>query len=112
MEGDIAKLGREDVTRGMLREKRLQIKKDVKTVFCFEFLYQKYKCIMLLLVTIILCLEIVKATLPYASIEDQRVILNGFIKAEKNLENVKAILPLLSIVRRWYNPYTYGDVYR
>ena len=70
------------ITSGMLRE-RLRINKDVKTVFCFEFIHQKFKCIVLVLLIIILCLEIVKAALPSMSVDDQKYISNGMVKAAK-----------------------------
>ena len=70
------------ITSGMLRE-RLRINKDVKTVFCFEFIHQKFKCIVLVLLIIILCLEIFKAALPSMSVDDQKYISNGMVKAAK-----------------------------
>ena len=70
------------ITSGMLRE-RLRINKDVKTVFCFEFIHQKFKCIVLVLLIVILCLEIVKAALPSMSVDDQKYISNGMVKAAK-----------------------------
>ena len=56
-----------------------------KTVFCFRFIHEKFKCITLAILLIIMCLEIVKLTVPALSADEKKEITKSLIRAGRKM---------------------------
>ena len=65
-----------------------------KTVFCFRFIHEKFKCITLAILLIIMCLEIVKLSLPALSADEKKEITKGLLRAGRRMA---------SAIKKMYN---------
>ena len=65
-----------------------------KTVFCFRFIHEKFKCITLAILLIIMILEVVKLSLPTLSNEEKKEIKKVLLRAGQRMA---------AAIKRMYN---------